>query len=37
VGVGDVIGSYRVEEIDARDRVLLVHQETGERMELFLE
>jgi hypothetical protein len=37
VGVGDVIGSYRVEEVDARERVLLVHQETGERMELFLE
>jgi hypothetical protein len=37
VGVGDVIGSYRVEEVDARERVLLVHQETGERMELLLE
>ncbi len=37
VGVGDVVGSYRVEEIDARESVLLVHQESGERLKLFLE
>jgi hypothetical protein len=37
VGVGDVVGSYRVEEIDARESVLLVHEESGERLKLFLE
>lgn len=37
VGVGEVVGSYRVEEIDARESVLLVHQESGERLKLFLE
>jgi hypothetical protein len=37
VGVGDVVGSYRVEEIDARESVLLVHEESGERLRLFLE
>jgi hypothetical protein len=37
VGLGDVVGSYRVEEIDARESVLLVHQESGERLKLFLE
>jgi hypothetical protein len=37
VGVGEVVGSYRVEEIDAKESVLLVHQESGERLKLFLE
>jgi len=37
LGVGEVIGSYRVEEIDARESVLLVHEESGERLKLFLE
>ena len=37
VGVGEFVGSYRVEEIDARESVLLVHQESGERLELFLQ
>ena len=37
VGVGEKVGSYRVEEIDARESVLLVHQESGERLKLFLE
>ncbi len=37
VGLGDVIGSYRVEEIDSRVSVLLVHQETGERLRLSLD
>jgi hypothetical protein len=37
VGVGEMVGSYRVEEIDARESVLLVHQESGERLKLFLE
>jgi len=37
VGVGEVVGSYRVEEIVARESVLLVHQESGERLRLFLE
>jgi hypothetical protein len=37
VGVGEVVGSYRVEEIDARESVLLVHQQSGERLKLFLE
>lgn len=36
VGVGDVVGSYRVEEIDARESVVLVHQKSGERLKLFL-
>lgn len=36
-GVGDSVGGYRIEEIDARESVLLVHQETGERLKLFLE
>jgi hypothetical protein len=37
VAVGDTVGSYRVEEIAARESVVLVHQETGERLKLFLE
>jgi len=37
VGVGELVGSYRVEEIDARESVVLVHQESGERLELFLQ
>ena len=37
VGMGEMVGSYRVEEIDARESVLLVHQESGERLKLFLE
>jgi len=37
VGVGEVVGSYRVEEIDARESVLLIHEESGERLKLFLE
>ena len=37
VAVGEVVGSYRVEDIDARESVLLVHQESGERLELFLQ
>jgi hypothetical protein len=37
VGVGEVVGSYRVEEIDARESVLLVHRESGERLKLLLE
>jgi len=37
VGVGEMVGSYRVEEIDARESVLLVHRESGERLKLFLE
>jgi hypothetical protein len=36
LGVGDAIGSYRVEEIDARESVVLVNQESGERLMLFL-
>jgi hypothetical protein len=37
VGRGDVAGSYRVLEIEPRVSVLLVHQETGERLTLSLE
>jgi hypothetical protein len=37
VAVGETVGRYRVEEIDPRESVLLVHQETGERLKLFLE
>ena len=37
VGLGELVGSYRVEEIDPRASVLLVHQESGERLKLFLE
>lgn len=37
VGLGDVVGSYRVEEIEARESVLLVHEESGERLKLYLE
>jgi hypothetical protein len=37
VSVGEVVGSYRVEEIDAKESVLLVHMESGERLKLFLE
>ncbi len=37
VGLGDPVGSYRVDEINARESVLLVHQETGERLKLVLE
>jgi hypothetical protein len=36
VGVGEVVGNYRVEEIVARESVFLVHQESGERLELLL-
>jgi hypothetical protein len=36
LGVGDAIGPYRVEEIDARESILLVDQESGERLKLFL-
>ena len=36
VSAGEVVGSYRVEEIDPRESVLLVHRETGERLKLFL-
>jgi hypothetical protein len=36
LGVGDAIGGYRVEEIEARDSVVLVNQESGERLTLFL-
>ncbi len=37
LGVGEAIGSYRVEEIEPRDSVVLVNQESGERLKLFLE
>ncbi len=37
LGVGDAIGSYRVEEIEPRDSVVLINQESGERLKLFLE
>lgn len=37
VAVGETVGRYRVEEIDPRESVVLVHQETGERLKLFLE
>jgi hypothetical protein len=37
VGLGETVGSYRLEEIDARESVLLVHEETGERLRLVLE
>jgi hypothetical protein len=36
LGVGDPIGPYRVEEIDARESILLVDQESGERLKLYL-
>jgi hypothetical protein len=35
--VGDVVGGYRVERIDAPDSVLLVDERTGESLRLFLE
>ena len=35
--VGDVVGGFRVERIEARESVLLVDEETGERLELRLE
>jgi hypothetical protein len=37
VGVGDEVGNYRVEEVRARESVVLVDRESGERIELFLE
>jgi hypothetical protein len=37
LGVGDAIGSYRVEAIEPRDSVVLINQESGERLKLFLE
>ncbi len=37
LGVGEVVGSYRVEEIDARESILLVHEKSGERVKLYLE
>jgi hypothetical protein len=36
-GLGETVGSYLVEEINARESVVLVHQESGERVKLFLE
>ncbi len=37
VQIGDVIGSFRVERIDARDSVVLLDRTTGERLQLFLQ
>jgi hypothetical protein len=37
VKVGDSLGPYRVERIAARERVVLVDERTGERLELSLE
>jgi hypothetical protein len=37
LAVGERAGPYRVEEIVAKERVLLVHLESGERLTLFLE
>lgn len=37
VKIGDVVGPFRVERIDARERVVLVDRTTGERLQLFLQ
>jgi hypothetical protein len=37
VKIGDVIGGFRVERIDARESVILVDRTTGERRKLLLE
>jgi hypothetical protein len=36
VKIGDVVGSFRVEGIEARESVVLVDRTTGERLQLFL-
>jgi hypothetical protein len=35
--VGDLVGGFRVERIDAPESVLLVDERTGESLRLFLE